>query len=51
MQIASTSYSIEDWGNATSAGGPVVGDIVWRLANTLWRIFAQVCQLAHSLLC
>jgi hypothetical protein len=43
MQIASTSYSAEDWNIATSNGGPVVGDIVWRLANTLWRIFAQVC--------
>jgi hypothetical protein len=42
MQIASTSYSIEDWNVAASTGGPVVGDIVWKLANTLWRIFAQV---------
>ena len=42
MQIASTSYSIEDWNTAISTGGPVVGDIVWKLANTLWRIFAQV---------
>lgn len=42
MQIASTSYSAEDWNTATSSGGPVVGDIVWKLANTLWRTFAQV---------
>jgi len=42
MQIASTSYSIEDWNVAISTGGPVVGDVVWKLANTLWRIFAQV---------
>lgn len=42
MQIASTAYSPEDWNMAISNGGPVVGDIVWKLANTLWRIFAQV---------
>ena len=45
MQIASTSYSLEDWNVAISDGGPVVGDIVWKLANTLWRVFAQVRDL------
>jgi hypothetical protein len=50
MQIASTSYSIEDWNTAVSTGGPVAGDIVWKLANTLWRIFAQVRLSFRSML-
>lgn len=41
MQIASANYSADDWSRATSQG-EVVGDIMWKLGNMLWRIFAQV---------
>lgn len=50
MQIASTSYSADDWSLASSRG-PVVGDIMWKLGNMLWRIFAQVGPASLPAIC